>query len=189
MIKDFGGNPSRVTIFGESAGGGSTSLLSVISEAENLFAQSIPMSGSVVSAWALNDNVVLHSKKLNKASHCNGSSKEIKKCLKKKTSQEFIDAQKAFVVEFIPGDEMIPTTFNPRKDGELVEKNLDFDQVYDSRKKKPTFIGICSMEDVLFGEVAFLFYYMTLIFSNQKSIYQINGQILAYGCRSCCSLQ
>lgn len=51
-IKAFGGNPENVTIFGESAGGGSVSLLPVISEAKGLFKRVIAQSGSVALTYS-----------------------------------------------------------------------------------------------------------------------------------------
>ena len=48
----FGGNPEKVTIFGESAGGGSVSLLPFIPEARGLFRRVIAESGSVALTYA-----------------------------------------------------------------------------------------------------------------------------------------
>lgn len=47
-IRGFGGNPDNVTIFGESAGGGSVSLIPLIPEAKGLYKRIIAESGSVV---------------------------------------------------------------------------------------------------------------------------------------------
>ncbi len=48
----FGGSPDKVTIFGESAGGGSVSLLPFIPEAKGLFRRVIAESGSVALTYS-----------------------------------------------------------------------------------------------------------------------------------------
>ena len=51
-IEGFGGDPDQVTIFGESAGGSSVSLLPLVSEAEGLFRRVIAQSGSVAFTFS-----------------------------------------------------------------------------------------------------------------------------------------
>ncbi|KAG5877339.1 hypothetical protein JTB14_030710 [Gonioctena quinquepunctata] len=50
-IEYFGGNPDKVTIFGQSAGGSSVSLQLMSKKSEGLFGAAIAMSGSSINPW------------------------------------------------------------------------------------------------------------------------------------------
>ncbi|KAK6743637.1 hypothetical protein RB195_010742 [Necator americanus] len=52
-IKQFGGDPTRVTLMGESAGGAACSLLAVSPRTQGLAQQAIIMSGSATAGWAI----------------------------------------------------------------------------------------------------------------------------------------
>ena len=58
-IRGFGGDPENVTIFGESAGGGSVSLLPLIRSAKGLFNRVIAQSGSVALTYSREETLPL----------------------------------------------------------------------------------------------------------------------------------
>lgn len=51
-IKNFGGDPNNITLFGESAGAASTHFLLLTEQTKNLFHKAILMSGTAFSPWA-----------------------------------------------------------------------------------------------------------------------------------------
>uniref|UniRef100_A0AC34PXD2 Carboxylesterase type B domain-containing protein n=2 Tax=Panagrolaimus sp. JU765 TaxID=591449 RepID=A0AC34PXD2_9BILA len=151
IIQDFGGNPKEITICGESAGGASTSLLSMIDEADGLFARTISMSGSVETYWGLSQQSVKHSKMLANVVNCFGTSEEIKNCLKNLLAEKIIDGTKSFIKSIVMSDTVVELHFGPRIDEELIKNPVDFKEMFKRRTNKPTLIGLCSQEYILFA--------------------------------------
>ncbi|KAJ4926560.1 hypothetical protein JOQ06_008733 [Pogonophryne albipinna] len=55
-IRSFGGDPDRITVFGESAGGASVNFQSLSPHNKGLFKRAISQSGVALCPWAINKN-------------------------------------------------------------------------------------------------------------------------------------
>ncbi|XP_076066316.1 putative inactive carboxylesterase 4 isoform X3 [Oratosquilla oratoria] len=79
----FGGDPDRVTIFGQSAGGASVHYQMLIPEAKGLFSRAILQSGSALNGWAREDNLRDLAMNLAKAVRCplDQGSQDLLECL------------------------------------------------------------------------------------------------------------
>lgn len=54
-IAHFGGDPECITVFGESAGGASTSYMTLTEQTKGLFHRAIMMSGNAFAQWSMTD--------------------------------------------------------------------------------------------------------------------------------------
>ena len=151
IAKDFGGDPNRVTLMGQSAGSASVSWLSLTSETDGLFQQSIELSGSVYAAWTRSNRVVNFSSDLAKKLGCDFSSPNLKSCLKKFTMK---DIQKKISGIGLFEQDINFAYMNPRIDGEFL-RGINFDDSIRKAPKRPTFISVTSQDSLFWCKFYF----------------------------------
>jgi len=132
-VKAFGGDPSRITLFGYSAGGSSVSALGLSPYSRDLFAQSIQMSGSVFALWTTDSRVINATSQLTSLLNCTTSAKD---CLRNKTIDQVYDQI----------DIMNPTRYdlNFIKFGPYIDRDFfpaDYPTLIRQSPPKPTIIG------------------------------------------------
>lgn len=130
-IAHFGGNPDRVTIFGESAGGTCVSTHVVSPMSQGLFHGAIMESGVALLPYLIADTSEMFSTMVAKVSGCEAMDSEaLVHCLRAKSEAEILAINK--VVQMVPA--VVDGEFLPRHPKELLASE-DFRPV-------PSIIGV-----------------------------------------------
>ncbi len=171
-ISAFGGDADNVTIFGESAGGGSVSILPVIDRAKGLFRRVIAQSGSINLTYSKEE--------------CQPFTEKFLKKTQAKTMQELLALSTEQIYQAnLPINE--ENNF-PQRDGRLIP--VDLYEAY-SKLKNPDIDMICgSNKDECrywIGEMGGFFKYafsIPILFENQCLLFEKEDVKLAkYYCR------
>lgn len=118
-INGFGGDPDRVTIFGQSAGAVSTDALMLSRAAQGLFQRVISQSGSILNPWATIANPVQQAFRLGYGLGFKGNSTaELLKFLKNATVKSIMEKAKEMEAPYLERN-MMSIYFAP-----VVEKNF-----------------------------------------------------------------
>nr|WCC58157.1 carboxylesterase [Pharsalia antennata] len=91
-IKQFGGDPEKITLFGYSSGAVSVALHMVSPRTAGLFQRAIISSGSVVTPWQINNDPTVASKEIIRLLGCHAYTLDILGCLRAKKVEEILEA-------------------------------------------------------------------------------------------------
>lgn len=90
-IAYFGGDASRITLFGQSAGGASVSHVALSPDAKGLFQRVIPMSGSAAAYFGVSYHQPWTTYEVARSFSCNMTSdNEVVECLRQKEAIELV---------------------------------------------------------------------------------------------------
>lgn len=143
-IASFGGDPSRITIFGQSAGGVSVDYFTYAYRDDPIIAGVIPMSGTALS---MQPNTPEQSEKYwytaAEELGCDGGSEEdVMECMRTKPAQDLLDAAKK--VPFEPSKALMQPVFHPTIDNEVVFSD------YEARSEQGKFVKVVRLSSIPF---------------------------------------
>ncbi|XP_047488287.1 juvenile hormone esterase-like isoform X2 [Penaeus chinensis] len=121
-IRDLGGDPAKVTLFGESAGAAAVHFHVLSPMSSGLFRRAILQSGTSLCPWASAENHRQVAAKIGQMFNCSGlddqqstSSSAFVACLRNAPYEDLISAQKEFVIF-----NAAPQVMLPRVDGQFL---------------------------------------------------------------------
>ena len=148
-----------MTLMGQSAGSASVSWLSLTSQTDGLFQQSIEFSGSVYAAWTRSNQVVDFSANLAMKLGCNFSSPTLKSCLKKFTMK---DIQKKLSGIGLFHQDINFAYMNPRIDREFL-RGSTFDDSIRKAPRRPTFISVTSQDSLFWCKFSLYILFLNIL--------------------------
>nr|CAD7257249.1 unnamed protein product [Timema shepardi] len=96
----FGGDPSKVTILGQSAGGAAVTLLMVSPRVqEGLFTRVIAQSGTAFGTWVMDPDPVTHARSIANTANCSHRDlSQLAQCLRNVNAHDLLNAHSNFLV-------------------------------------------------------------------------------------------
>nr|CAD7393922.1 unnamed protein product [Timema cristinae] len=96
----FGGDPSKVTILGQSAGGAAVTLLMVSPRVqEGLFTRVIAQSGTAFGTWVMDPDPVTHARSIANTANCSHRDlSQLAQCLRNVSAHDLLNAHSNFLV-------------------------------------------------------------------------------------------
>ncbi|KAK3579042.1 hypothetical protein CHS0354_029898 [Potamilus streckersoni] len=124
-IADYGGDPSNITIFGESAGGYSVGMHIISRMSRGLFQRAISESGTTLSPRALVTNALHVARRLGQILNCTNSSvhtdsKSLISCLRAKSAKDILE-RTSDALRHEPGVLSLINRVGPVMDGRFFE--------------------------------------------------------------------
>merc|ERR1719232_2200768 len=145
-IGKFGGDPEKVTIFGEDSGAASVTLMAMSPLAKGLFHRAIALSGTALCDQYLQNNPLEASRELATRLECTtDTGKDIINCLQRKSQQEIIAAAQQMFMFW-----SFPRWFAPSVDGNVLLDTPENTLVQGKFAKVPFIVGQTKDEGAFF---------------------------------------
>ncbi|CAG9764143.1 unnamed protein product [Ceutorhynchus assimilis] len=176
-IKYFGGDPSKVTIFGQSAGAGSVSYHLLSPKSSGLFRGAILESGSALSAWAYQPyqrDYTFKTANLINGNFTSNSSEDLLQFMLNASASDINAASRKIYNLERPGDKQLQHGFHyapvyePEHDDAFLTKSIFESMKNGEINKVPTIIGMNNEECI--GQYNSKFKDVTDAFDNNQTL-------------------